>query len=73
MVKDPWTDPDPQPGDFDESLREIDAQLVEVGNQDGTLTRVVAISAEVAPYSTSWLPGAESRPGEVAAELLRDA
>lgn len=33
--KDPWTDPDPQPGDFDEYLAEMgpdDIQVVEPGN-----------------------------------------
>ncbi len=27
--KDPWTDPDPQPGDFDEYLAEIDPADIE--------------------------------------------
>lgn len=33
--KDPWTDPDPQPGDFDEFLDEVspeDIQVVEAGS-----------------------------------------
>lgn len=33
--KDPWTDPDPQPGDFDEYLAEMkpdDIQVIEPGN-----------------------------------------
>jgi hypothetical protein len=29
MTKDPWTDPDPQPGDFDEYLAEVDPRDVE--------------------------------------------
>lgn len=32
---DPWTDPDPQPGDFDEDLAKIDprdVQVVEAGS-----------------------------------------
>jgi hypothetical protein len=35
MTKDPWTDPDPQPGDFDEFLAALDprdVQVVEAGN-----------------------------------------
>lgn len=28
--KDPWTDPDPQPGDFDEYLATVDPDDVEV-------------------------------------------
>lgn len=29
MKKDPWTDPDPQPGDFDEYLAEVDPRDVQ--------------------------------------------
>jgi hypothetical protein len=29
VKKDPWTDPDPQPGDFDEYLAEVDPQDVQ--------------------------------------------
>lgn len=35
MTKDPWTDPDPQPGDFDADIRAIepcDVQAVEAGS-----------------------------------------
>jgi hypothetical protein len=35
MAKDPWTDPDPQPGDFDAELAAIDprdVQVVEAGS-----------------------------------------
>jgi hypothetical protein len=34
MTKDPWKDPDPQPGDFDEYLAEVDPREVEY--LDGT-------------------------------------
>ncbi len=29
MTKDPWTDPDPQPEDFDEYLRSLDPSEIE--------------------------------------------
>jgi hypothetical protein len=35
MTNDPWTDPDPQPGDFDEFMRTVDPseiQVVEAGS-----------------------------------------
>lgn len=35
MTKNPWTDPDPQPGDFDKYLAEVDPQ--DVLYLDGTL------------------------------------
>ncbi len=40
MAKDPWTDPDPQPGDFDADLAAIDPRYVEVlpGNPDSRRT-----------------------------------
>jgi hypothetical protein len=43
MIKDPWTDPDPQPEDFDEFLRSVDPrdiQVVEAGS--GAKVTVVA-------------------------------
>ncbi len=35
MARDPWTDPDPQPGDFDaelETISDADLEFVEAGN-----------------------------------------
>ena len=48
MAKDPWTDPDPQPGDFDADLTAIDPRYVEVhpGNPEAKLTIVVGIEDE---------------------------
>jgi hypothetical protein len=42
MPKDPWTDPDPQPGDFDEFLASVDESEIEVheGNPDAKVTIV---------------------------------
>jgi hypothetical protein len=43
---DPWTDPDPQPGDFDADLDGIDPRYVEVlpGNPDTKVTIVAGIA-----------------------------
>ncbi|MGH2984301.1 MAG: hypothetical protein ACRDK5_08615 [Solirubrobacterales bacterium] len=42
MTKDPWTDPDLQPGDFDADLEQIDPRCIEVheGNPWAKLTIV---------------------------------
>jgi hypothetical protein len=42
MTKDPWTDPDPQPGDFDEFIRTMDPSDIEVheGNPNAKVTIV---------------------------------
>jgi hypothetical protein len=45
MAKDPWTDPDPRPGDFDDELDAIDprdVQVVEAGS-GGKVTIVVSV------------------------------
>ena len=48
MVKDPWTDPNPQPGDFDDDLSEIDPRYIEAheGNPAAKLTIVIGIEDE---------------------------
>lgn len=47
MTRDPWTDPDPQPGDFDAELAAMDPEDVEFheGNPDA---KVRVISEEEA-------------------------
>lgn len=64
MTNDPWTDPDPQPGDFDADLTAIDPRYVEahLGNPNAKLTIVVGVeekrrAATTAPHgATSGLP-----------------
>jgi hypothetical protein len=48
MPKDPWTDPDPQPGDFDEFVSTMDPRDVEFheGNPDAKVTIVVNVQGE---------------------------
>jgi hypothetical protein len=50
MVHDPWTDPDPQPGDFDAELAAISPREIEahVGNPDAKLTIVVGAEGQAA-------------------------
>ena len=78
MAKDPWTDPDPQPGDFDEFLASIDPRdprYVEAheGVPGAKLTRVVRVSDEDAVRLDALAAERGLAPGEVVAELVRNA
>jgi hypothetical protein len=48
MAKDPWTDPDPQPGDFDAELALLDSSAIEHhdGDPSATLRILVSILGE---------------------------
>jgi len=75
MAKDPWTDPDPQPGDFDAELAVLDASMVErhAGNPDARLRVLVSVEGEDAARLARIAEARGKTPGEVVAELLRDA
>ncbi|HKP90733.1 MAG TPA: hypothetical protein VJT75_12270 [Thermoleophilaceae bacterium] len=75
MPKDPWTDPDPQPGDFDGDLAAIDPRYVEVheGNPNAKLTIVVGIEDEDAKRLQELAVASGQRPSEVISSLLRGA
>lgn len=75
MAIDPWTDPNPQPGDFDADLAAIDARYVDahVGNPDARLTIVVGVEDEDAERLQQLAERRHKRPAEVVAELLRSA
>lgn len=75
MAKDPWTDSDPQPGDFDAELEAIDPRLVErhAGSAGAKLTRVVRVSGEDAARLDELAAKRGQKPGEVVAELVRNA
>lgn len=75
MTKDPWTDPDPLPGDFDADLAAIDprdVQVVEAGS-GGKVTIVVGIEGEDAVRLEKLATKRGQKPGEVVAELIRKA
>jgi hypothetical protein len=75
MTKDPWTDPDPQPGDFDADLAAIDPrdlQVVEAGS-GGKVTIVVGIEGDDAVRLEKLATKRGQKPGEVVAELIRKA
>ena len=75
MPTDPWTDPDPQPGEFDADLAAIDPRYVEVhpGNPNAKLTIVVGIEDEDAERLEQLAAERRQRPAEVISSLLRSA
>jgi hypothetical protein len=75
MGKDPWTDPDPQPGDFDDDLGEIDPRYLEAqeGNPDAKLTIVIGIEDEDAERLQQLATARGQRPRDVITSLLRSA
>jgi hypothetical protein len=75
MTKKPWTDPDPQPGDFDAYLATVDPVDVEAhdGDPDARLTIVVNVSGEDAKRLERIATQRGQGVGEVISDLLRDA
>jgi hypothetical protein len=78
MTKDPWTDPDPQPGDFDAFLDGIDpddpgyVQIVKAGS--GTRVRIVLdVDGEDAERLERIATQRGEAAGKVISDLLRDA
>lgn len=75
MTNDPWTDPDPQPGDFDaevEAMDPRDIQVVEAGN-GAKVTVVVNISGEDAERLDELATERGKGVDEVVADLVRNA
>jgi hypothetical protein len=75
MVKNPWTDPDPQPGDFDAYLDTVNPEDVEThpGNPEARLTVVVNLSGEDATRLERIATQRGQGVSEVISDLLRDA
>jgi hypothetical protein len=75
MSKDPWTDPDPQPGDFDAELALIDPAYVEShpGHPDAKLRVLISVEGEDVRRLERIARARGKTPGDVVAELLRDA
>jgi len=75
MSKDPWKDPDPEPGDFDADLATLDPRYVEHhdGDPDAKLTILVSVEGEDAERLERIAAARGKKPGDVVAELLRDA
>jgi hypothetical protein len=75
MNKDPWTDPDPQPGDLDAVLATLPESAFEYheGDPSARFRIVVSVEGEDASRLARIAEARGQRPGEVVAELLRDA
>ena len=75
MSTDPWTEPDPQPGDFDAELADIDPRYVEShsGDPNAKLRMLISVEGEDAVRLERMAQARGKKPGDVVAELLRDA
>lgn len=75
MTTDPWTNADPQPGDFDAVLATIDAEFVEQhpGDPEATLRILVSVDGDDAKRLQRLAETHGKTPHDVVAELLRDA
>jgi hypothetical protein len=71
----PWTDPDPQPGDFDAEFATIDSKDVEPhdGHPEAKLRILVSVEGEDARRLERIAEARGKKPSDVVAELLRDA
>jgi len=75
MSESPWTDLEPQPGDFDAELATIDPRFVQVrqGSRAAKLRMVLSIKGEDAERLQRISADRGEKPGAVIAELLRKA
>lgn len=75
MTGDPWTDPDPQPGDFDADLAALKPDMVEAheGDPNATLRLLVSVGGEDAKRLERLAQERGKKPAEVLTELLRAA
>jgi len=75
MPSDPWTDSDPGRGDFDAELASIDSRYVETheGDPDARLRILVSVEGDDAERLERIAGARGQKPGDVVAELLRDA
>lgn len=75
MTTDPWTDDDPQPGDFDAVLANIESQYVErhEGDPSATLRILVSVEGDDAQRLERIAEARGKTPHDIVAELLREA
>jgi hypothetical protein len=75
MTPTPWTDREPQPGDFDADLATIDPRYVEAhrGSPNARVRIVVSIEGEDAQRLQRLAAARGEKPTELIAELLREA
>jgi hypothetical protein len=75
MSRDPWTDPDPQPGDLDAELELLDQRSFEYheGDPSASFGLMVVVEGEDASRLARIAEARGQKPSQVLAELLRDA
>lgn len=75
MSTDPWTDPDPKPGDFNAALAKLDPRYVEQheGDPEAKLIVLVGVEGEDAKRLERLSEARGKNAADVVAELLRDA
>jgi hypothetical protein len=75
MSKDPWTDPDPQPGDFDADIEKMGPDDIEhhAGHPDAKLTVLVGVSPQDARRLNELAAERHTSVEQVVAELVRSA
>jgi hypothetical protein len=75
MAKEPWNDPDPQPGDFDTELDRARPDQIEIreGNPDAKLSILVSVEGDDAKRLERIATERGQQPGEVVSQLLRSA
>lgn len=75
MTKDPWTDSNPQSGDFDAEIAALDPRLVEAhdGDSKSMLRLVVSVRGEDARRLERIAEARGQKPDEALSDLLRAA
>ena len=75
MTKNPWTEPDPQPGDFDAELEALGPDAVDYheGGAPATARIVVSLRGEDALRLADLAQARGKSPSDVVADLLRGA
>jgi hypothetical protein len=75
MSADPWTDPDPQPGDFDADLAKLDPRHIErhEGDPEARLIVLVGVEGEDAKRLERLAEARGKNAAAVVSELLREA
>ncbi len=75
MRKDPWTDPDPQPGDFDAEIDRMNPRDIQMheGNPNSKVTVLVGVSPEDAERLAELAAQRGRSVEQIIGELVRDA
>jgi hypothetical protein len=75
MSTDPWTDPNPKPGDFDAELAKLDPRYLErhEGDPEARLIVLVGVEGEDAKRLERLAEARGKNAAAVVSELLREA